>query len=527
MSGKNQSLFDLPPGLNRTVSQYAAGPTWWNGNLVRWVNKMLIPIGGWVKRYEFPLTYASQLPGEPDVTPLANAEPIRAAYSWRDFLKKPWAAYGSSNRLWATSINTDNSFTFYDITPAALGYNPGGLAGYGSGAYGKSIYGISPSGGITIDEDSLWSLDNFGKLLVGVASQDGRLVTWDPAIPGAIAAPVTEAPIDNTLVIATDEEFLMVMGGVNNPRRVKWPSRRTLTDWVPTATNSAGGFDLQSNGTIIGACLVPGGVLVVTDTDAHILEYVGPPSYYGRRRVSDECDITSAASLVSTSFGAIWLGHSCFWSYNGAVSKVPTTVDFDVFYNSELSKPHLVHGGVNQFAQEAWWFFPSQASNVPDRYVAYGFNEGVNKYWTSGHMTRTAWLNPVWQDKPIAINNLTMYLQETGDTADGELRGAFAETGAIEINDGDTSYRIDRIYPDVVSYQDVGEALNKLSFTFKMRQAPNAPELTYGPIKADNVEGYTSLRMRARQIALRIDEVEPGTWGLGKIRLRIKQAGVR
>lgn len=520
MSGKNESLLDLPPGLNRTVSQYTAGRSWWAGNLVRWFNRTLLPIGGWVLQYTFPAV-ANVLPA------FVQNEPIRKAHSWRDLLKMPWAAYGAANRLWATAVNADGTYTFYNITPSSLGYNPGGAAGYGSGLYGKGPYGISSAGSITQDANSLWSMDNFGKMLVAVASQDGRLCIWDPVAPTTLAAPIAEAPVDNTLVIVTDEEFLMVLGGKNNPRRVKWASQRTYTDWTPTALNSAGGFDLQSNGVIIGACRVPGGILVITDTDAHLLEYVGKPFYYGRRRISTECELVSPNALLATSFGAVWMGKNSFWSYNGAVSRLPASVELDVFYESNLTQPQLVHGGVNQFAQELWWFYPSEASPVPNRYVAFGYDNPTGPYWTLGEMGRTAWLNPVWQAKPIGVYDQDLFLQETGETANGAPRLSYAETGALEVSEGDTSVRIDRVYMDFTDHEEASQPVKNLELTFKLRQAPSAQPREYGPVSVDQAKGYAAVRMRARQVSMRVSEVSPGAWSMGKVRLRIKQAGVR
>jgi hypothetical protein len=514
MSGQNQSIFDLPPGLNRTSTQYAAGRSWWNGNLIRWVNKVLTPIGGWVKLYDIPNM------GTPPL------EPVRSTYSWRDLLKNPWAAFGAADKLWGTQINPDGTYTFYDITPSGLGYNPGGMLGYGTGAYGGGAYGTS-SGGVTLDSTAMWSMTNFGKLLMSVSSQDGRLCKWDPVTPATISAPIAGAPVDNTLVIATDEEFLMVMGGKNNPRRVKWASRRTYDDWTPISTNSAGGFDLQSNGVIIGACLVPGGILVLTDTDAHMIEYVGAPYYYGRRRVSTECDLASSAALFQTSFGAMWLGQGSFWMYNGAVSPVPTTIDYDVFYNSNLSEQHLINGGVNQHNQELWWFFPSEASATPDRYALFSFNKGQDTYWATGNMSRTAWLNPVWEDKPLGINGQAIYAQEIGVTADGSPRNVYAETGAMDVDEGTNTYRIDRVYPDLVNVAASVGSDPDLSITFTCKQAPNSNSVSYGPVALNTVKGYLPVRMRARQISMRLDEVTPSTWAMGKFRFRLKGAGGR
>lgn len=459
-----------------------------------------------------------------NLPPTVFKEPIRDTHSWRDLLKAPWAVYGSANGLFATSINADGSYTPYTITPAGLGYNPGGLVGYGSGLYGKGVYGVSIPGTVTLDSNSQWSLDNFGSLLVGVASQDGRLVVWDPTTPATVAQVVPTAPVDNTLVITTDEEFLMVMGGKHNPRKVKWPSQRTYTDWTPTGTNTAGGFDLHSNGTIIGACRVPGGILVLTDTDAHLIEFIGAPYYYAPRRLSDEGGLVAKNALSATPFGAIWMGSINFWTYNGVVDKLVSTVENEAFYLSNLTKANLVHSGINQFAQEVWFFFPTSDSTEPNRYVAYSYNQ--NKYWTLGYMTRTAWLNPVWQVRPVGVYNQILYQQETGLTADGTPRSVYAESGFIDIQEGTNSYRVDRVYPDIVDPTGA-EITASLNMSFKRKQAPNAPIRPYGPFSMHSDKGYVVIRMRARQISMKVEETVAAKWVLGNTKLRIKDAGSR
>ena len=92
--------------------------------------------------------------------------------------------------------------TVYDITPSTLTLVGGGRRGFGAGLYGNGRYGKSEVA--AADNIAQWSLDNFGRYLVAVHSQDGRLFSWDPANPTVIAAPVANAPVDNTLVVTTD-----------------------------------------------------------------------------------------------------------------------------------------------------------------------------------------------------------------------------------------------------------------------------------------------------------------------------------
>jgi hypothetical protein len=463
------------------------------------------------------------------VPPSANIFAIRDMFSWRDNLKNPWMAAGAADRLWAASISAITSYTKYDITPLALSSNPGGLAGWGRGAWGSGAWGLDTPGGLTIDGTALWSMDNWGRNLIAVHSQDGRLFQWDPTTPTTIAAVVLNAPIDNTLCIATEEEFAMVLGGKNNPRRVKWSSQRDITDWIPTETNSAGGFDLKSNGTIISARKVQGGILVQTDADTHMIEYIGAPNYYGHRKVSNNTSILGKNSIADTPYGVMWVGKSGFWTYDGNVNKMECPIHSEVFYNSNFNDPALLTMGYNAYSSEVWFFMPSKNSGQPDKYVAFSFAQ--TPYWTEGDIPRTSWLNPVWQNLPLATNGNTVYQHETGNLADGVSRNGiiYAKTGAMEIGEGEQVMRVDRIWQDA-GVQNLGSVVSDplaYTATFGLRQAPNAPESIYGPVFLGSEKGYTTVRFRARQISFKIDQTKDELWTLGKIRLRVKGSGRR
>jgi len=483
---------------------------WFNGNQVRWINTITVPIGGWIKRLTFS----------------AATTAIQRMFSWRDDLKAPWLAAGSSTKLFGASYNNVlGTYTNYDITPAGLGTNPGSLLGFGRDFFGSGFFG-QDAVSVPPDITGSWFMDNFGKLLTAVHSQDGRLVSWDPATPATVAAPVAPgvAPIDNTLVIATEEEHLMVMGGLNNPRRVKWCSRRLIGDWIPTESNSAGGFDLKSNGAIITACKVQGGILVLTDADVHLIEYVGPPNYYGRRKISEEGGIVGKYAISPILGGAIWVSQSNAWTYvGGAVAKLPCTVHTEIFENSDMTVPENTHLGVNEYAQELWMMYPEKGSSTPNRYAAMSYDE--TPYWAIGSIPRTAWLNPVWQTRPLACNGIDMYEHEIGMLADGVSRknDIFIETGAIEFNEGDVNTKVDRIYPDVGA-EGPGEEgdPDAIRLLFTLQQAPNARKREVGPIALTNPKGFVTVRFRARQFYMKIIQTKDNFWKLGKLRLRVR-----
>jgi hypothetical protein len=549
MSGESAPVLDIPPGVVRNGTPYSVGRRWWDVNWVRWEQGQLTPIKGWVKGKGFGVdtsligdewqgmsldfttdasavrtaTAAEIIPGSQP----SALEIVRDAYSWVDNGKTPWYAVGTQRNLYATSPSPTNT-TVRTITPAGLVWSKPPVSGYGAGLFGDGYYG---KGAPTVsDSIGQWSLDNFGRYLVAVHTQDGRLFSWDPSTPTVVAQPVTNAPTGNGLVVVTEERMVMVLGGRNNPRRVKWCNREDITTWTASATNTAGGFELNSSGSIVAACPVQGGILVLTDVDAHMIEYVGAPAYYARRRLSDEVGCAGKNTLVSVTGGAFWLSKEGFWRFDGAITPVPSTVDSEVLLRGNLSNPANVFLGYNEYNREIWCFYPSTGSPSPDRYVFVSI--AGEPYWSMGQLARTAWLNPIWDSKPILFNGQYEYFHETGDLAAGATRvnDIYAETGQFEIANGDRVMRVDRIWQDgwtndPVHGFDYSEPAYAL--TFKLRQAPAAPERVVGPISLNNTEGYTGVRFRSRSMAMRLTPTADTPWALGKLRMRLKAGGMR
>ncbi len=512
MPKQNLPILKIAPGVKRNTTRYAAGNSWYNANQVRWRDSVLVPIGGWSKILTFS----------------AATTAIRRMFTWKDDLTMPWLAAGSSDKLFGVSYNDDGTYTDYDITPASLGWNPGGIIGFGRDDFGSGFFGLDGEQSVTT-ASGLWSLDNFGKLLVAVHSQDGRLVSWDPVTPSTVAAQVTNSPTGNLLVIASEQEHLFVMGGASHPRRVQWCSRREIGIWTAAEDNSAGGFDLQSNGSILAATRVQGGILVLTDADVHLIEYVGPPNYYSRRRISDEGGIIGRYAYIPALGGAIWMDHKNFWSYiGGAVQKFECDVQDEVFVNSNFSERDRIHVGINEDAQELWFMYPSRKATEPDNYVSLSYSQ--EKYWSMGSIPRTSWVNPVWQTQPLACNGTDLYVHETGMLADGESRAAdiFAETGALELGNGESNLWVDRIYHDSgADMPDEDTNPDAFRIMFVIQQAPAAPKRYVGPLALTNPKGYTTTRFRARQMYMRVQQYSDEFWKMGNIRVRVKEAGGR
>lgn len=549
MSGESAAVLDIPPGVVRNGTPYSVGRRWWDVNWVRWEEGQLTPIKGWTKGKTFGLdtsligdewegfsldftTDASAVRTSTASEIIPGAQPseleiIRDTFSWRDNGKTPWYAAGSQRNLYISSPNPTND-AIRVATPAGLVWDKPLTKGYGAGLYGDGSYGQGAP--FVVDSTGQWCFDNFGRYLMAVHSQDGRLFSWDPSTPNVAAVVVTNAPTGNGLVVVTEERMIMVLGGKNNPRRVKWSSREDMNTWTASATNTAGGFELNSSGAIVAVCKVQGGILVLTDVDAHMIEYVGAPNYYARRRISDEVGCSSKNALVGVTGGAFWLSKEGFWRYDGSITPVQSAVDTEVLKRGDLSNPLNIFLGYNAFNREIWAFYPATGSPKPNRYVFVSI--AGDPYWSIGRLSRTAFLNPIWDTKPIMFDGGVEYYHETGDLAAGASRvsNIYAETGQFEIATGDRVMRVDRIWPDGWTNDPVhGANFSDPAYrlTFKLRQAPTATERVVGPVSFDNAKGYTSVRFRSRSLAMRLTPTSDTPWALGKLRLRMKAGGTR
>jgi len=268
----------LPPGIHRNGTDFESSNRWRDASLVRFHDGSLRPVGGWTTRK------ASAFASAP-----------RAMLSWADNSSGTNLVAGAYNKLYYVNASS----TVSDITPSGL--TVGTLSasqnlGYGGGYYNAGNYGRAPTGTGVYDEATTWSLDTWGEYLLACSSKDGKIYEWQlntAVLPTAL----TNAPTSNVSMLVTEERFVFALGASGNPRKVQWCDREDNTAWTPAATNEAGDFELQTQGQIMCGVRMRGRTLIITDQDAHISTYSGPPFVYGFERVGTACGIASRFCL--------------------------------------------------------------------------------------------------------------------------------------------------------------------------------------------------------------------------------------
>ena len=485
----------IPAGFRKHGTDMQSEGRWRDGNLVRWHEGALGPVGGWEERMSS-----------------AYAAAPRGMLAWEDNTASRWIAAGTYNKLYAST----SGGTTYDITPAGLtaGSEDASVdTGYGGGLYGTGFYGQPRPDTGNYSEVTTWSLDTFGQYLVACSIDDGKLYEWQLGTSTPAAA-ISNAPTDNLGLVVTEERFLFALGAGGEPRRIAWCDFEDNTTWAAASTNQAGDHTLQTSGRIMAGIRAQGQVLILTETDTHRAVYTGPPFVYQFERVGEASGLIARKAVASTSGGVFWMGQKAFYVFDGAsVKALPCDVYDHVFDNinsAQVSKTWAVANGQNN---EVWWFYCSTSSTEIDSYVAYDYQEG---HWLIGSLDRTAGFDRGVFRKPIWASSAgTVYDHEIGYNYDSA--SLFVESGPFKIGSGDHVANVMQIIPDEINIGDV-------QATFKTRYYPTDADTSHGPYTAAQP---TDVRLQGRQVRMRLEAQSAGNWRIGNFRADVRQGGRR
>ena len=183
------ALFPITPpaGIVKNGTDYANKGRWVDGDLVRFENGYLKPIGGWEKLKSTALDGA-----------------IIGLYSYKDNTGENILAVGTREKVYVLYKNAWN-----DITPSGfINDASADTLGFGAYHYGEEDYGDARSQSGLFLQTGYFSFGNWGEDLVFTFSKDGKIYKWQPNSGGTadtIATPVTNAPVGNLSTLVTNE----------------------------------------------------------------------------------------------------------------------------------------------------------------------------------------------------------------------------------------------------------------------------------------------------------------------------------
>lgn len=353
------------------------------------------------------------------------------------------------------------------------------------------------------------------------ATASGNVLTVNvsPVVPtggilsgAAVSGTDAQAPSCRAAVV-TPERFLVALGAEGVARRVAWASQETISVWGATDTNTAGDFDLATNGRLVAGRRARGTTLLWTDVDLWMMSYIGGTLVYRFDQAGDKCGLVAPNAVAMIDTQAVWMGLNSFFVFDGFVRPIPCEVNDAVFSNfNTLQKSKVWCLPIAEFG-EVWWFYPSATSQEVDKYVVYNYREN---HWSTGTLSRTAGIPRGAVSTPIMVTaDGLIYQHESGTTRSGMT--PFLESGPIELGAGDQVMKILRIVPDEKNNGDT-------SLKFITSMFPGDAETTNGPYTSLEP---TSVRLTARKARLRFDEVNAVDWRIGNVRLGIKPGGRR
>ena len=484
----------IPPGVYKNGTSYQARGRWADADLVRWHEGAMRPIGGWRQH-----------------TTTAVTGKARGMIAWVENGGDRKAALGTATKLYAMGEDA----AIYDITPSGLtagAVDAYKATGYGSQLYGKHNYGTTRPDTSTYLPATTWSLDNWGENLVACSAKDGKLYEWALAF-ATPAAVIANAPTGCNGLIVTSERFLMALGASGNNRLIKWSDQEDNTTWTAAATNQAGDIELITDGAIETAARVRGQTLILTTTDAHTATFIGPPFTFSVERTGSSCGIIGPKAIVSVDTFAVWMGRKSWFIYDGIVKGLDSDVADFVFNDINEDQRSKVYGVLNNQFSEVWWFYPSGSSLECDSYVSWNWLEN---HWNVGKLARTAGVDRTVFRSPLFVGtDGYIYEHETGFTYDS--RTPYAESGPMQIGDGDTVTSVTGMIPDEKTLGDV-------QARFKTRFHPTDTERDYGPFTMSNP---TSFRLTGRQIQIKVESARNADWRVGEMRIQAVSGGRR
>jgi len=454
-------------------------------------------------------------------------------------------------------------------------------AGYGWGTYlwGDSTWGTERTTSDVILDPGIWSLDNFGEILIATI-HNGRTFTWDAGASNPRsnrATLMSGAPTKTRLTLVSDRDRHLFHFGTEttigdsttqDPMFIRFSNQEDYSTYQPTATNTAGTFRLDTGNKIVAAVQGKDYVFVLTDSAAYVIQFVGPPFTFSVRQVGTNCGCIGQ-NAVSYSNGMIfWMsGEGGFFAFDGTVKALPCLVEDFVFTTTgdnlgiNYNANQIIYGEHNTLYNEVTWFYPKAGSTQIDRCVTYNYGENC---WTTGSLARSSYADTGVFDVPYAtqynstatpnfniqgITNLygasIYYQHETGtdqiNSSGTTSINAFIQSGDFDIaarrgitgqstgiadfrGDGEFIMSMKRFIPDF----QVLTGNSKITLLLNDYPSNTASSSPLGPFTITSSTDKVDTRARGRLLSIKIANDAVGeTWRYGTLRVDVQPDGRR
>ena len=317
------------------------------------------------------------------------------------------------------------------------------------------------AGTITL-EPGLWSLSNFGQVLIATIA-NGKTFTWNAGDAARLSVRASTTTTDfvttgnptatrSTLISPTTRHLIhfgteVTIGSptTQDDMFIRFSEQEDINDYSIQATNTAGSQRLQDGTKIMGALVAKENILIWTDNALYTMKFVGAPFTFGFEQVGTNCGLIGKNAAIEIDGVAYWMGSNGFFSFDGTVNTLPCSVEDFVYDDADTTKGQQICAGINNLFTEVTWWYPTQGSDFNNRYVVYNYGVTNNPLpmgnWYTGTNTnsiRTTWIDSLVYPKPYATaynsSGTGSFPAIIGETGLGRSVLFEHETGTDQVN---------------------------------------------------------------------------------------------
>jgi hypothetical protein len=467
------------------------------------------------------------------------------------------------------TVSTGGSLSvipYETVGPAAQSYGYGwGIDTWSSGAWGEA----APASDVSL-EPGLWSLSNFGQVLVATIA-NGKTFTWNAGDASRLTtrASTTTSGFSTsanptatrvTLVSPTTRHLIhlgteTVIGDTStqDDMFIRFSDQEDINDYTPTAINSAGSQRLQDGTKIMGALKAKETILVWTDNALYTMKFIGAPFTFGFEQVGTNCGLIGKNAAVEIDGMAFWMSANGFFMFDGTVKSMPCSVEDYVYDQADTTKGQQVYAGINNLFTEVVWYYPSTNSEYNDQTVVFNYGEPIKGgVWYIGTEARTSWIDASVYPKPSAtkfndaadgtfpvivgqsdLGQTTLFEHEVGTdqvNANGTTTTitSFVKSYDFDLQSdgmsGEVFLAMRRFLPDFKNLQ--GNA----KVTLAVKRYPQESETTtnLSPFTINANTDKKDTRARGRFVNIKIENTDVSeSWRFGTLRIDIQPDGRR
>ena len=426
-------------------------------------------------------------------------------------------------------------------------------------------------------EPGLWSLDNFGEVLVATVA-NSKTFTWNPS---ATTPLTTRAALDTTnfvtgnnptasrlTLISPTTRHLIHFGTettigtttTQDDMFIRFSESEDINSYTPSVTNTAGTQRLQDGTKIVGALKAKENILIWTDNALYTMKFVGSPFIFGFEQVGTNCGLIGKNAAIEVDGVAYWMSSKGFFLFDGTVKTLPCSVEDEVFNNLDTTKGQQVVAGLNNlFSEVTWWYTespsPSAGGDFNNKAVTYNYAESTQVpggIWYTNSEPRTSWIDANLYPKPHATKfddtGTGTFPVILGEDGSGKTIYFEHETGTDQVNEDGS---VTTIASDILSYDfdlqtetGAGEKFVSVSrfipdfknlngdatVTLSVKRYPSEDSIssTHSPFTITSSTDKIDTRARGRYVSIKIANTDINQeWRYGTLTLDVKPDGMR